>query len=227
MMHKLLKILTPVLQVLLKWYIRKPRPYRFKDIHIIVSPGVFYPRFVFSTKILLDFLDEMDLSGKKFLELGAGCGIISLLAASKGASVTASDINPAAVENIKQNALRNNLELNVVESDLFMSIRERDFDLIVIAPPYYPKEPKNFSEMAWFCGEDFDYFGKLFPQLSLHITPSTDVIMILSEDCNIEKIKEIAGRSGFEFQEEKSVKRMGEWNFIYTIKKKTGELVNW
>ena len=93
MLHKLLKILTPVLQSLLKLSFPKPRTYRYKAIHVIVEPGVFYPRFVFSTKLLLEFLDERVLSGKKFLELGAGCGIISPLAAHKGATVTASDIN--------------------------------------------------------------------------------------------------------------------------------------
>jgi release factor glutamine methyltransferase len=219
MMHRLLKILTPVLQALLKRYLRKPRPYRYKDLHVTVDPGVFYPRFIFSTRLLLEFLDEKELSGKKFLELGAGCGIISLLAARKGAIVIASDINPAAVENIKKNALRNHLEMNVVESNLFMNIRERNFDMIVIAPPYYPKEPRNFSEMAWFCGKDFDYFENLFTQLTPFAVPSCEIIMILSEDCNIEKIKEIAGRSGFLFQPLRQVKRMGEWNFIFQIVK--------
>jgi len=217
MMHKLLKILTPVLQALLKRYLRKARPYRYKDIKVIVEPGVFYPRFVFSTKLLLDFLDERDLSGKKFLELGAGCGIVSLLAARKGAIVTASDINPGAIANIKQNALRNHLELNIIQSDLFKNIQEKDFDLIVIAPPYYPKDPKDFSEMAWFCGKDFDYFKSLFPKLTPFASSSREILMILSEDCNIEKIKEIAGKSGFEFLLQKQVKRVGEWNYIFRI----------
>jgi release factor glutamine methyltransferase len=220
MMHKLLKILTPVLQALLKSYLRKPRSYRYKDLKVIVEPGVFYPRFVFSTKLLLDFLDERDLSGKKFLELGAGCGIISLLAARKGAIVTASDINPIAVENIKKNAIGNHLELNIIQSDLFKNIQEKDFDMIVIAPPYYPKDPKDFGEMAWYCGKDFDYFVKLFPQLFDHSVSSSEIIMILSEDCNISRIKEIASLSGFEFEVIRQMKRIGEMNYIFRIVKK-------
>ena len=61
MIHGLLKKLTPVLQSLLRWYLRKPRPYRYKALKVIVDPGVFYPKFVFSTKLLLEFLDEKDL----------------------------------------------------------------------------------------------------------------------------------------------------------------------
>jgi release factor glutamine methyltransferase len=217
MIHNLLKRLTPVLQAVLRLYLRKSRHYRYKDISVMVEPGVFYPRFVFSTGILLDFLEAQDLSGKKFLELGAGCGVISLLAARMGALVTATDINPVAVENIKQNARRNKLEVNVVESDLFENIPEDHFDLIVINPPYYPKDPGDISEMAWFCGKDFEYFTSLFPQLKMFSTPSNEIFMILSEDCDIERIKEIATSSGFNFQLVKQVKRVGEWNYIFNI----------
>jgi release factor glutamine methyltransferase len=227
MIHKLLKILSPVLQPLLRFYLRKPRKYRYNDLSIMVEPGVFYPGFVLSTKLLLDFLDEKALSGKAFLELGAGCGIISLVAARKSALVTASDINPVAVENIKHNVHRNKLTIRVFQSDLFENINGTNFDWIVINPPYYQKDPKDFSEMAWFCGKDFDYFEKLFPQLSNHITPSTETIMILSEDCNIDRIQEIAKKSGFGFQIVKQVQRMGEWNYIFRIQKKTGEVVMW
>lgn len=220
MIHRLLKILTPVIQALLRRYLSKPRPYHFKHLHVVVQPGVFYPRFVFSTRLLLDFLDERVLTGMKFLELGAGCGIISLLAARKGAMVTASDINPAAVENCRQNALLNHLDLNIIHSDLFSNIREKNFDWIVIAPPYYPKDAKNFSEMAWFCGKNFDYFQNLFPQLSLFSDSSCEIVMILSEDCDINRITKIAGLSGFEFQLVRKVKPVGEWNYIFRILKK-------
>ena len=179
MIHRLLKILTPVLQHLLRYYLRKTRPYRYKGIHVTVEPGVFYPGFIFSTRLLLEFLDKQDLSGKKFLELGAGCGIISLLAARKGAMVTASDINPAAVENMKENARSNKLEMNIIESDLFQNINREVFDWIIINPPYYPENPKDTSAMAWFCGRDFEYFKKLFPQLREFSDPSCRIIMIL------------------------------------------------
>ena len=37
-------------------YLSKERSYRYKDISILVFPGVFHPGFFFSTKILLKYL---------------------------------------------------------------------------------------------------------------------------------------------------------------------------
>ena len=119
-----------------------------------------------------------------------------------------------------KNALRNHLQLNIVPSDLFSNIREKSFDYILINPPYYPADPKDLNDMAWFCGRNFDYFENLFPQLAVFSEPSCEIIMILSEDCNLVKIMEIASRSGFVFQLVRQVKRMGEWNYIFRIVQK-------
>jgi release factor glutamine methyltransferase len=218
MMHKLLKKLTPVLQALLRWYLKKPRRYHYRDIRVIVRPGVFYPRFIFSTRLILDFLSEKDLEGRNVLEIGAGCGVISLFCASQGAVVTATDINPVAIENIKENSARNHIPLSVIHSDLFDRVDGSGFDLIIVTPPYYPKDPSDFSEMAWFCGKDFEYFVKLFKQLHDVYSPPCQVIMILSEDCDINRIGEIAARHGFEMTTRQKKKRMGEWSFILQVR---------
>jgi release factor glutamine methyltransferase len=101
----------------------------------LVSPGVFFPGFIISTKLFLQFIEQLDISGKTLLELGAGSGIISVFAVLKGAIVTASDINPKAVQDIHENAVRNNVEVTVIESDLFEGIPRSTFDFIIIAPP--------------------------------------------------------------------------------------------
>ena len=91
------KITHPFLKLGLRLYYWKPRTFCYDDICIKVHPDVFPPHLTFSTKILLDFISELNLENKTFLELGCGSGIISLLAAKKGANVTASDINQTAL----------------------------------------------------------------------------------------------------------------------------------
>lgn len=44
-----------------------------------MHPEVFPPHYTISTKILLDFIDGLDIDKKSLLELGCGSGIISLL----------------------------------------------------------------------------------------------------------------------------------------------------
>jgi release factor glutamine methyltransferase len=214
---RLLKYLTPVLQPVYRKYLSKTRPFSFKNIRVLVRPGVFFPGFIFSTRLFLQFIEQLDLKGKTFLELGAGSGIISLFAASRGAVVTASDINPLAVQNIGENATMNKIKLTIIESDLFERISQSTFDFIIISPPYYPKDPANCSEMAWFCGKNFEYFERLFQQLPGFYDHSSQVLMILSEDCNILRIKEIAASNGFEFSLLFQKMKFGEWNYIFRL----------
>ncbi len=149
-------------------------------------PGVFHPGLFFSTKLLIEYISKYNLKDKNVLELGAGSGLISVYCAKLKANVTASDINPIAVENINQNEKLNSVNIKVVESDLFDRIETKEFNYIIINPPYYPKNPNNEEELAWFCGNDFQYFRKLFDQMGNYVNSDSKIIMVLSEDCDIE-----------------------------------------
>lgn len=135
----------------------------------------------------------------------------------KGANVLATDINETALNYLEKNAKENNLTVEIIHSDLFDSITKQSFDYIIINPPYYPKKPKTTKEKAWFCGENFEYFEKLFYQLQT-IKCST-ILMILSEDCNIEKIKSISHNNKLNLSLIKKIQNNFEINFIFKILK--------
>ncbi len=212
------KIAHPFLKFLSFKFHSKPRKYSYKEISVLVHPEVFPPHFTISTKILLDYINELDLTNKSVLELGCGSGIISLFAASKGGVVTASDINPIAIDFLNKAASKNELKVNALVSDLFQNISQKEFDYIIINPPYYPKNPSEMKEMAWFCGEDFIYFENLFIQLASFV-PNSTILMILSEDCEIETIKAIASKNKLEFLKVHETKVSFERNFIFSITK--------
>lgn len=215
--RKGLKVFHPVLKRVAKFYLRKPRYYTFNNIKVRVIPGVFHPGLFFSTKVLLGFIKEQNLIRKSVLELGAGSGLISIYCAKKGASVTASDINVAALEELKVNAERNDTSIQIKESDLFDQLNIEDFDFIIINPPYYPNNPNSIEERAWYCGEGFEYFKKLYSQLKSFNADKTEVIMILSEDCEIERIKSIAKQESLIMNIVHQKKVGGEENYIYRI----------
>ncbi len=211
------RVLFSVLSRAYKIYSTKTRNYNFRDLKLKVLPGVFHPGFFFSTKFLISHLDKYDLKNKRLLEPGAGSGMISIYSAKKGADVTASDISLSAVDNIKINASLNDCSINVIYSDLFDSISKQEFDFIIINPPYFPKNPKNESEFAWFCGSEFQYFEKLFKQITDFLYPQTTALMVLSEDCDIKKIKAITNKNNVEMKLIESKKFFGEENFIYQL----------
>ena len=211
------KISHPFLKFGLNFYYSKPRNFTYNDIKIKVHPDVFPPQLTFSTKILLDFVKDLDLVNKTFLELGCGSGIISLLAAKKEAIVTASDINQIALAFLETNASENKLIVKTVFSDLFQNLENQSFDYIIINPPYYPKTPRNIKEKAWFCGENFEYFEKLFIQLPNFLSIETNCYMIVSQDCDLEKIKAIALKNTMTFELVFEKKELIETNYIFKI----------
>ena len=217
-MRKILKkIASPFLQKASAIYLKKRRKYRFKDIAVWVEPTVFPPFITISTKILLEFVETLELKDKSFLELGCGCGIISILAAKKEAIVTSTDINPIALSALTENAKENQVHIEIIESDLFQKLQNKTFDFIIINPPYYPKNPRSIAENAWFCGENFEYFESLFSQLPKYLTMENSTYMILSVDCELEKIKAIALQNKITLHLVQEIKVVGETNFIFKL----------
>lgn len=218
-MRKLLKrIAFPLLS---RWYQRKTsgvQRYSNYGISLTILPGVFHPGIFLSTNILVRFLSGKSLNGKRLLELGAGSGLISFFAQKKGALVTATDINPQAIEGLKLNAETNKLPISVIETSLLNELNVNEFDIVVINPPYYPKAAQNMQEAAFYCGPAFEYFVALFQQLSdQQLRKSCSVYMILSEDCRISHIRELAAAQSIDFEEVWSTSKWGERNYIFQL----------
>lgn len=105
---------------------------------VAVNAGVFSPdpSLTHSTIMLMHSLPK--LKGKSVLDLGTGCGIIALDALRKGASqVAASDIQPEAIANARENARTHRAleRVEIVESDVFDKI-VGSYDVIVANLPF-------------------------------------------------------------------------------------------
>jgi len=201
----------------LQWYLSKERKYIYDGLVLLIKPGVFHPGFFLSTSVLLRFLSNVPVKGKLVLELGAGSALISMVLARKGSIVTASDISNTAIESIRENSMKNNINISIIQSDIFKSFPGTRFDIIVINPPYFRRDPIIESEFAWYCGSDFHYFKNLFQQLPLHISSTNCSYMILSEDCEIETIKTIAQEHNFKMKLVHSEKIWFEYNYIFEL----------
>jgi release factor glutamine methyltransferase len=210
-----LKIFSRATSGNVRYRIGREHTVRLKDLSITVKPGVFHPTLFFSTKILADYIQTLDIAGRSLLEFGAGSGAIACLAAKMGAHTSALDINPVAVETIRENAGKNAVSINVWQSDFFDNVPAQQFDAIIINPPYFPLDPKNNMEKAWLCGKDFDYFETLFSQLPKYTHSDSTIVIILSEDCDIDRIKSIAGDHKISMELEETHRGLLEDNYIF------------
>ncbi|WP_431954601.1 DUF7059 domain-containing protein [Nocardia lijiangensis] len=70
------------------------------------------------------------------LDLGTGCGVQAVHAASYGRTVTASDVNPRALWLAEATAALNGLDIELLEGSWFDPVAGRRFDQVVANPPF-------------------------------------------------------------------------------------------
>lgn len=189
-------------------------PYMIKKcgMEITVYQNVFSPKyFPDSEWAAIAILNQFDVTGKRILEIGAGTGLVACALAKNGANLTATDINPFAIENIKFNANHNHLAIDVRAGDLFNPVKGEQFDIIFWNIPFSKNEfsTSNIDEILlkacfspdytnfWnFIRDGFDYLapnGHLLmgyspgigtdEELDKIITDLNLTKMVLSDDC--------------------------------------------
>lgn len=138
----------------------------FMGLHFKVNSNVLIPRQ--DTEVLVEAALGVIRPGMKVLDLctGSGCIIISLMHMTKEIVGVGSDISKQALIVAKENAKANEVEVEWVRSDLFLSLTGV-YDVIVANPPYIPTgvidtlmpEVRDFEPRAALDGkEDGLYF---------------------------------------------------------------------
>jgi len=114
----------------------------FNGLKMKVNPNVYPSNRFRSSKILAEYVRKVS-KGKKIADIACGHGTMGLVAADAGAKhVVQVDINPAAVENAKDNRKLLNFEdkIDIYEGDVFepLSYRYKNyFDIIFFNPPFH------------------------------------------------------------------------------------------
>lgn len=207
-----------VLKPLYRYYASRTRHVRFRGLKIDVDSGIFNPVLFYSTKDLIDYLESSSEQPKSLLELGCGSGMLSVYMARLGWDVTASDVNEKALKNTKKNADKNGIEVKIFHSDLFEKLNDRRFDVVAINPPYFQGKASNTDEMAWYCGDSFEYFSALFRALHERKSLKEQVIMVLSDKVDMKEISRIALEFEFKMDLKQSHNHTIETGFIFEVK---------
>ena len=120
------------------------------------------------------------------LDLCTGSGCVAISIAKLGRiAVTATDISRDALSLAQENADLNEVQINLVESDLFSAISAK-FDLITCNPPYLSQADMNALQkevsfepaLALFGGEDgLDYYRRIAQTYQTHLNPSGTLLL--------------------------------------------------
>jgi predicted nicotinamide N-methyase len=102
-------------------------------------------------RVAAEHLSRSGCVGKTVLDVGAGLGLVSIVAARLGALVTAVDRSPEAAAFLQASAHHAGLTIQVLLADVTQLPRGKTFDVVVAAELLYERD--RFPELASaLCG---------------------------------------------------------------------------
>ena len=134
-----------------------------KEINIIVKNtkltlltdnGIFSKHGLdFGTRTLLESLNLSELKGD-ILDFGCGYGPIGIyLKKTTNANIDMLDINKRALNLARKNAKKNEVNVNIFESDLYQNVTKK-YDYIICVPMYIKKKKKRGYDQAELIAEE-------------------------------------------------------------------------
>lgn len=184
----------------------------FWSLDFLVTPDVLIPRP--ETERLVEF--SLECAGAfdgdlllRILDIGTGSGALAVTLAKElpRAQVLATDVSPAALEIARHNAARHQVadRIQFRASNLFDSIREHEFHLIVANPPYVRRselpalapEVSQWEPRTALDGglDGLDCYRRIVGQGLRHLLPGGALIMEIGTAMGRE-ITELLGAAG-------------------------------
>lgn len=200
------------------WLMRRHKqPYRIthRGVTLWVDPEVLSPRYDWCGRFGIECLP--DVRGRSMLEIGCGCGLVSVFAARGGASrVIAADISPAAVQNARKNFVLHGLDPeDVVESDLFAGVLG-PFDLIFFAAPFHGEERPGLLERA-LCDENYATLLRFIAEAPAHLSPDGRILLGFSNSGDVALVETAFSKANLQVLERREAVRQGYHCVYFTL----------
>jgi release factor glutamine methyltransferase len=141
-------------------------------------------------------LDEVTTTDR-VLDMGTGCGVNAILAASRSTDVTAVDTNPHALAAAKANAERNGVadRVHVHHSDVFSDV-SGVFDLIVFDPPFRWFTPRDHLETA-STDPGYRALNTFFAAAGDHLADNGRMLIFFGTSGDLDHLRAQADAAGF------------------------------
>lgn len=163
----------------------------FYGLKINVNEFTLIPRYEteYLIELTLKEIKKMNLADPKILDLCTGSGAIGLTLKSllPSSEVTLSDISKDALMVANKNKNELNLDVNIIESDLFKNIQGK-FDIIISNPPYVmtneplPKDVLYEPHLALYSGpKGIDHIEEIFKNIKSHLNNKYLIALEINE----------------------------------------------
>lgn len=163
----------------------------FYGLKINVNEFTLIPRYEteYLIELTLKEIKKMNLDNPKILDLCTGSGAIGLTLKSllPSSEVTLSDISKDALMVANKNKNELNLDVNIIESDLFKNIPGK-FDVIISNPPYVmtnetlPKDVLYEPHLALYSGpKGIDHIEEIFKNIKSHLNNKYLIALEINE----------------------------------------------
>jgi len=177
---------------------------RVAGFQFVVRPTVFHPGYFISSARFVDFIDCLDLRGKRVLDVGTGSGILAMAAARSGAStVIATDINPNAALSVPENAQSNGVGAQVqpVCMDLLSGFATGpQFDVIFANLPKHNKQPRDLADRGWHSGPKHRDIAPFFQQAYERLKLDGRLYVMFSSHSDLDVIESLISLAGFQWK---------------------------
>ena len=180
----------------------------FMKLSFFVDKNVLIPRQ--DTEILVEEVINIAKknNAKKILDLCTGSGAIAVSLAKylPQAEITAIDISNEALKIAKKNAISNNVENQIISSDMFTNLNEEKFDIIVSNPPYIKTnviknldiQVQNEPYIALDGGKDgLDFYKKIINESYQYLKYNGYLCLEIGFDQKIDVIELIENTESF------------------------------
>lgn len=179
----------------------KPYDVEYGGLEFTVLPNVYAPEFFNDTLWYAEKLKPLT-KGKSFLEVGTGTGVIGIVCALNGATVTITDINPDAVENANINVKKHRVDVSVLESDLYERLSlEVKFDFIFWAHPFNAWD-MEVDDMLLRSGIDprYESLEGYISGARKHLTENGRLLLGTGDSADLYKIQELADKNSYRME---------------------------
>ena len=174
------------------------------EAEIVAHSNVLQPLSQDTVELFQESLQGIEQAASLFkksieiLDMGCGCGVLSLLAAKVFADhdvkVTATDILPEAIATTKINM--NRLAASTIATmdggDLFEPVAGRRFDLIIFNAPWVVSQPQSRAEIA-ICDADQKTVHRFLNECPQHLEQNGRVVLSYSDHSGPEALANLEG----------------------------------